>query len=465
MALSEVGSTEMGKYLKYICRGGVYNNLNAESAAWDMVKRSFRKDAAAGRAVEYNLLTAYGIAAAQSVGTGSVGDYPLGQDSEMSLPIAYFREHAVTIQVPQTVMNLAKKDFGAYGKPVIQEVENKSIALARVLSSYLGQDGTGIIGTVDNLAGGATADPAVESSKVRIYLDRDDTARGHIGWFFEKDLLKVGRSTGPTAATINGGTAVTAWRVDEVNRVNDSVLICPLDSSYAAITASSISGTDIQDADWIRRLDTTYVQGSGVTEGTTDISNLTEIWPGFEAYAGTTGHKIWNVAHQGTLKASVYDVGSTSTLIDPQHIRAALTNAKNRVGQNKYKYKYAWMSPECEDALAEERESDRVFQSYKDATRGAPVLSYAHRKDLVEFAVDEFFRKDRIYIMPQSDIFVYLGGDFEFVETESGQIWQLKGSSTAGKTNRKQESFMEGCGTMYCQHPAAFIVIRNFGLS
>jgi len=464
MALAEVSSTAMGDYLKYICRGSVYNNLNAESNLWDMVQREFKEDAASGRSVEYDLLTAYGMAASQFVGTGTVGDYPLGVDSTMELPVAKYREHAVTIQVPQTVLNLAKDDFGSYGRPIVKEVENKGFAHARVLSSSIAQDGTGIIGTVDNASGGASADAAVEGGKVRLYLDRDDTARGHIGNFFEGDYIGIGRSTA-TAATINGGTAVTAWRVDDIDRVNDGLLLAPLNSSYGAITVTSISGDDPKDADWMRRSGTTYVQGSAVTEGTTDISQLTEMWPGFEAYAGTTGHKIWTVAHQGTLKASVYDVGSTNTLIDPQHIRTALTQCKNRIGQNKYKYKYAWMAPETEDALAEEHESDRVFNSHSDGTRGVPQLSYSHRKDMVMYEVDEFIRKDRIYIMPQSDIFSFLGGNFEFVETESGQVWSLKGSSTAGRTSRMQQAFMEGTGTFYCRHPAAFIVLRNFGLS
>jgi len=462
--MTEIRSTDMGKYLKIVARGGVYNNLNAESAMWEYMLRQFKVDAAAGGEVRYNLRSSYGAAASQFVSSSSFGDFPAGQDSAMSEATAYYKEHSVAIEVPLSVIKLATKDFARYGAPVAEEVRAKSIAHARQLSASICQDATGVIGTISSVTNSTSADTST------IVLKTADTDRGFVGWFELGDKVHVYRISANAEVkalvnnTASASTGLDHWTVESADRASNTIVLKPRNSAGTLIDiTATCAGDDSQASDYIRRIGITFADLSALSSSS-DLGAYSELWPGLEAWAdvGGTGYKINGVALSGALDSTLQSCGGN--LIDPQYIRQGLTAVKNRVGQNTYKGKWesAFMSPETEDALAEERESDRVFQSYQDGVRGVPGMKYAHRKDLIGFEVDEFIRGKRIYVFPKSDVFQFLGGDFEYVKPEGGSIWHYKPSSTAGRYARKQVAYMEGCGLFYCVHPAAFLCIHNF---
>jgi len=462
--MTQIRDTAMGSYLKIVSRGGVYNNLKSNSELWDMILRQFKVDAVAGGEVKYNLRSTYGAAASQFVSNSSFGDFPAGQDSTLNEATAYYKEHSVAIDLPISVIKLAEKDFGRYGKPVAEEVEAKSIAHARMLSSSLAQDATGIIGTISSVTMSTSLDTA------SITLATGDTDRGFVGWFFEGDKVHVYHitSNAEVKATVNNTASATTgldhWTVESIDRESNAIVLKPRNSAGTLIdVTATAAGQDPQAGDYLRRIGISFVDLSAIAS-TSDLGAYTEMWPGFEAWADVagTGYKINGLNLSGTLDTSLKSC--SGNLIDLSYIRQALTQVKTRVGANQYKGKWdsVWMSPETEDALADENESNRMVSSHKDGTRGFLGMGYAHRDEVFKYATDEFIRGKRIYVFPRSDVFQFIGGDFDYVRPEGGPIWQFKPSSTAGRISRRQIAFMEGAGLFFCVHPAAFLAIHNF---
>jgi hypothetical protein len=456
MAVTSVRDIDLGLYLKIVSRGAVYNTLNTESAMWELMVRKLKKEAEAGGELRWNMRKSYGAGAAQFVPT-TAGAFPTGQKSQMAEAKGYYKDFSVAIEVPLTLLKKAEKDVGRYGKPVAEEVEAKGIAMARVLSSTLTQDGSGIIGEVSSVTADQTA------NTVTVSLKTTSGSRSHVGWFFDGDKLKVARdSSGEQAATINGGTAVAYWLVTDINRQDDEVTLAPYNSSDVAIDISAgLSSTDIAANDLIRRYGSLWVNPSDITSSV-DYSTLSYQWPGLESLGADDGRLVHNVTMTGALKGSRFDCGGD--LIEPQDIQQALSQTKTRVGQKRYKYKGAYMAPETYDAMIDEREGDRRFQSVQDATRGTAELKYQHKSDSLAFETDEFVKKSRIFILPEGDVLCFHGSDFDYVRPEGGSQWHLKPNSSGGY-NREMQAFMEGCGLFYSQHSAAICTLENFTLS
>jgi hypothetical protein len=447
--MTQIGSTDLGKYLKIVSVGAVYNTLSDESAMWEMMFRELKKDVEQGRELRYTMRKSYGAAASQFVSNGSAGAFPSGQASEMSEAVANYKDHSLTLELPLSVIRLAEKDLGRYGAPIAEEVTAKGIAHARNLSQSLFQDGTGIIGEVASVT--AAGNSAV------VVLKATNTARGFIGWFNEGDKLKIARdNSGEEAATVNGTTAVAYWKVVDINRATNTVKLDAYSSSDVKINVATFSSTSLKADDLIRRAGTSWVNPASIS----DYGTVSEIWAGLETLGHDDGRTVHGIALSGALKGTRYDCSAGA--LDIQDLQKALSQVKTRVGQRRYSFPKAFMAPEVYDALIESRETNRQFTSSSDNASGTASLKYIHRKDAVEFETDEFCRKDRIIVPPKGgDVLNFYGSDFEFVRPGGGSEWSLK-VGASGARMREQQAFMEGSGVFFCKHAAALLTLHNF---
>lgn len=456
MAVTNVRDIDLGKLLKIVSKGAVYNTLNDESAMWEVMVRKLKKDAESGGERRWNMRKSYGAAAAQFVPT-TAGAFPSGQKSSFSEAVGYYKDFSVAIEVPLTLLKKAEKDVGRYGKPVAEEVEAKSIAMGRVLSSTLSQDGTGIIGEVASLSSSTSTDT------VTVTLSTTNASRSHVGWFFDEDKVIVAReSSGEQKATVNNATTPAYWLVTDINRQDNQVTLKPYTSADVAIDiTAAIAGTDMAAGDLIRRSGSLYVNPAAITSAT-DYGTLSYQWAGLESIGENDGRLLHGVNLSGALKGGRFDCGGD--LIEPQDIQQALSQVKTRVGQRRYKYKAAFMAPETYDAMIDERETDRRFNSVQDHTRGTAELKYQHKNDSLSFETDEFVKKNRVFILPEGDALIFEGSDFEYVSPEGGSKWHLK-PNASGTYYREQVAFMDGCGMLIPQHTAAIVTLENFTLA
>lgn len=454
MAVTAVRDIGLGKLLKIVSKGAVYNTLNDESAMWEMMTRKLKKDAEQGGELRWNMRKSYGTAAAQFVPTTN-GAFPTGQKSTFSEATGHYKDFSLAIEVPLTLLKKAEKDVARYGKPVAEEVEAKGIAMARVLSSTLTQDGTGIIGTISSLTS------STDDDELTIVLKSGTGDKGFVGWFFEEDKVIVAReNSGEEKATVNNATEPEYWLVSEVDRANHTVKLKPYTSADALINiTAALAGTDGAAGDSIRRYGSLWVNPAA---SVTDYGTLSYQWPGLETLGEDDGRTVHNVALSGALKGTRHDCGGD--LIEPQDIQVALSKGKTRVGQRRYKYKAAYMAPETYDAMIDEREADRRFNTVQDNTRGTAELKYQHKQDSVAFETDEFVRMNRAFILPEGDALCFYGSDFDYVRPEGGSPWAWKPNSS-GQYTREQVAYMDGCGLLFSQHSAAIITLENFTLS
>lgn len=457
MAVTNVRDISLGLLLKIVSKGAVYNTLNDESAMWELMSRKLKREAEHGGEIRWNMRKTYGAAAAQFVPT-TAGNFPAGQKSTFSEAKGYYKDFSLAIEVPMTLLKKAEKDVGRYGKPVAEEVEAKGIAMARLLSSTLTQDGTGIIGEVNTVSTSTSADT------VTIVLKTTNAARSHVGWFFDGDKVIIARlNSTEEKATINNATTPEYWLVTDVDRQADTVTLQPYSSADALLNiTASLAGTDVTANDLVRRYGSLWVDPAAITTSV-DYGTLSYQWPGLEVLAGDSGELVHNVNLSGALKGSRFDCGGD--LIEPQDFQQALSQTKTAVGQKRYKYKSAFMAPETYDAMIDERETDRRIQSVTDNARGTAELKYIHRKDAISYETDEFVKKNRVFILPEGgEVLNFYGSDFDYVKPEDGSAWHFKPNTTSGYS-REQVSYMEGAGLFFAKHSRAICVLENFSLS
>jgi len=457
MATTDVSQLDIATLLKIGSTKGVYNNLSTASAIWKYFLR-LRQEPNGGREVRGSLRTSYGAAAFQSVPAGDEGDYPEGVRGSYPEYIAHMKDHALTVSIPRSILNKRGNDLLQYADPLTEEMDGKVIVAGRILSAQMLGDGSGAIGLA--------ASYTVSGGKLVVSLSTLSSAAGrsHIGWFEAEDRVKFATAASVVKTTINGGTAVAYFRVDEVDVENDKVTLAAYNSSNAAITVTSFSGgTDPEVADYIYRLGTSPSNLTAI--GSNDWETLSETLVGLEALvANSASVKVHGITRSGATSGSRSALNGAS--LDSTHFQKVLSLAKRRTGKGRYQYREAFMHDTALDALIESRESDRRFTSMEDAKRGTKVMGYQHGKDFVEFSDDEFCQKSRIWMPPESkDVLVFHGTDMEMVEVNAGQKFYLANAQNGRGHSRRQNAYMEGQSVVICRHPAAVAVIEDFTIA
>jgi hypothetical protein len=445
--VSNVGSMDLGKILKIVSKGMVYDNLSQASPLWDYIYGK-KADDAEGRELRYSVRTALGPAAAQFIGvTGA--QFPTSQKASILEATANYKKFAVTIEVENSLVELATKDLARYGEPIAEEIEAKGIAMARQLSASLYRDGTGVIGTV--------ASVTTSGGKVVVTLSATNSARGFVGWFDKGDRVKIYTSAGVSHNEVNGGTEVTYFQVASRSRSANTVTLTAVDANGAAITATSLSGDDVAANDLI------YRQGVAANDiaslaSSSERNALSVEWAGLEALTSSSAMTVHGLLHGTDVEGSRFDAGGDA--LTPQDFQECMSQLMIACGQGRYKYKEAFMANEALDALVESNETDRRFQVGDAGDRGFKSLGYQWGEHHLTFKADEFCPKTRIWLPPEGDVLQYVGTDFQPVKARNGDEFHLKTGS--GTHYDVQQMYMSGRGVLICVHPAAVGVINNF---
>ena len=422
---------------------------------WDFIKKKSKGDSE-GRQLRFLLRSTYGAPAVGFVPV-SGGDYPASNQSSVVEGITEYKDFALTVEVERTLIAKAISDVSRYGEPLAEELRAKTIAMSRLLSASLYQDGSGVIGTVSAVTDGGT--DAV------ITLSTANAARGFVGWFEQGDRVVISSTAGAPRVS---DTAVTPdyWEVSSLDRDNNRVTLQPKDSSDVDLTFSG-ANTDVAAADIIYREgifdDANTVHPASISVGTTELNTLSSMWNGLDALTKSDGSLVNGITLSGNLGGTRRDAGGQP--IDSQDFQKLMSQIKIGVGQGRYKYSMAFMAWEALDALIESRETDRRFQSIKDNKRGVHELGYVHARDTLIFEADEWCPKNRIYVCPdKSDVLQFHGSDMEFVRPDGGQRFFLSNASSGQGHARQVRAYMEGQGALMTIHSAATGVIENFSV-
>lgn len=446
-AVSTVGDNTLGKYLKIVSQNSTYNQLADQSIMWKNILKK-KKGPAEGRELRYLLRSAYGMAAAQFVGvSGGSVLYPSAHQATLQEATGHYKDFAVTIEVERSLIAKAISDMSRYGEPLAEELKCKTIALARMLSSAVYQDGTGRIGTVSSVA-------VSDTTKMSCVLKTGNDDPGHVGFFEYGDKVKFVSTAGAAQVpTVASGTAVYAV-VDQVDRANDTVIFKWYDTNDALLDYDSAN--QISAGDYIIRYGITGQDYANLST-TTDYGVASEAFIGIESLLQDDNRKVNGINLTGAIKGTRKTVTGP---IDSQHFQEGMSGLKVAVGPGTYTWKDAIMAPEVLDSLVESRETDRRFNMITDNKRGVASLGYVHGKTTLMFETDEFCPKKRIYVIPEGDVLQFRGSDFEFVRPEGGSKFFLK--PAAGGHYRSVRAYMEGSGLLYNVHPQACLTIEGF---
>jgi len=466
MAAPYVGDSnyQLANILKIVSKGMVYDNLSTMSPMWEYIF-GMKKDNPEGRELRYSVRTELGYPA---VGPLSVNgaQFHGGVRAQLKEAVAYHKKFGATIEVENTTVELATKDFAAYGMPIAEEVEAKGIALARDLSRQMFADGSAVIGEVGTVG-------AFTAGVCLLTIDSGSTDRGFIGWFHKGDYIVAFTDAGVAQNEITdaggAGNTITHMKVESVDRINSQINVSFWNGTTPVVATNSAgTSNEITAGDNLFRLAAagTAASGENITQAlatvdaaaTTEYSTLSIEMCGLEALASAANIKVHGLQHSSDVSGTRKDVGGVA--IDTQDFQEAMSQGEIAFGAGRYVHDEAFMSNETYDSFVESRETDRRFNSTGDSDRGAGEMGFVYRGKKIKFRTDEFCPKQRIWIPPKGDVLQYHGTDFQPVQPKNASEWHLKpGTSTYYDV---AQMYMSGLGVLVCVHPAAVISLSNF---
>lgn len=449
---------QLSKYLKIVSKGAVYNNLSEDSPAWDYIKKKKKGDEE-GRFQNFLLRSAYGAAAARFLRVGG-GAYPKGHKSNLTEGTAQYKDFGLTVEVERAIVARAMNDMSKYGEPLAEELRAKTMALSRVLSAALYQDGTGVIGQVKTTAGTTSG-----NASVTLTLESAYDKQGFIGWFEPGDrIINMTSDGAQDVPSVDTGTCDYLEVMDK-DRDNNTVTLAPRSATHGNLTFATDASAFPAGARLYRGTYSEHSAGDitigDPTNPGVDYNTLSDSWVGLRSLAQRDSRIVNGVTLAGSLGGTRKNCGGNP--LDSRHFQQTMSKLMIAAGNNRYKYKGAMMAWESLDALVESRETDRRFQSIEDTKRGVKELGYQHGKNGVVFQADEFCPKSEIYIIPEGDALQFYGTPAGFVKPEGGSKFHLR--PNASGYDRVVQTFMEGQGTLICVHPGAIGVIENFTIA
>lgn len=460
-AQSNVSSLSLGKLLKILSRGAVYNQLSAACEAWDHVKQ-IKGDDAEGREYRYEVMTDYGPAAVQASGYGSTAKFPKGQRSNVQEAVAQYKDFDMTIEYDLTLEEKAGKELVAYAKPLAHEMNAKGIVASRIASAWLFGDGSGSIGVVGSA--GVTVDTTNDKITVPISTISADGGKSHVGWFEYNDKVKFASQAGVAHNTINNaGTTVSYWLVTDVDQDDDTVDLQPYDSNDALINISSatIGATDPTAADSIYRFGTTANDLTAIS--TNDYNTLSEVMVGLDSLGANDGRKVNGLTLSGVLGGSQED--GDGQLLSGDMFTNLLLRAHRRTGGmtdgKKISYSTAWMHDRVYALCIKQAEANRQFFNTQDVNTGVSKVGHKFKETMVQFKCSEYVPIPRVHLLPDAKgPLEFSGRDFRDV-TLGGKGIFLKPAGD-GQYYKQGQKFLSGAGVLASRHPAALASIRNF---
>jgi len=457
MAFSNIDQLNLGNLLQIVFSNGVRNQISVDFRDFEMVKRAKVGNSVA-RELRFMFQSTLGAAAVQYRNPGTSGrSFPQSQQSSIAEYTAKFKELNTTIELEYNLWDRARKSPEKYAEPLALEIDAKASASKRRIAADLYGDGTGVVGTV---ASAAVTSPA--SNQLVFQLATTNAARGHVGFFEYGDILVLKAADGSASALdTNLATEPAYWKViRKEDRSGQTVTLQGLDSNLAAVaTISSISTQPTAGDVFYRYGQPTIPDLSSIS----DYGTVSEAMAGLESLAAADGRVVHGITMSGSNGASRYDAGANQ--IDVKHIQRVMSQAKVRVGQDRYKWKMMSMAPETLDSLIESRETDRRFMTMEDGARGTKKFMYQHQNDSLECYTSEYCPPKRLYILPEAKssekVLEFHGSDFETVKAQGMNDFHLKPASGGGHVNNVI-SYLQAIGVLICKHPASIAVIENF---
>lgn len=459
MAYSGISNLANGSLLQTMFSNGVRNQISVDFRDFEYIKRA-KVSSSLARELKFEFQSSLGPSAISYVNPGTTDRaFPRGQRPALNEYTAQLKEINVTLELEQNLWWRAMKSPEKYGNPLEIEMDSKASASKRRLAADLYADGTGVIGTCGTSPSAAVTSPA--SDKIVFTLSASDSSRGHVGFFeFEDILLLKSNSGGASAFDSSLATEPAYWKVIDKDFDNQKVTLQGLDVNFASAgTITAITTQPTAGDVFYRYQQPTIPNLSSIT----DYGTVSEAIAGLESLVAADGRAIHGITMSGSNAGTETDCGNNP--IDVKYVQKVMSNAKRRVGQDRYKWKQMIMSPETHSSFIESRETDRRFQSVTDNKRGVNYFAYVHGNDTLECVESEYCPQKRLYIMPEAKssekVVEYHGSDYEPIKTPGGDQWHLKPGSGGGYVNTMQ-SFLQACGTIVCKHPAAVARLRNF---
>jgi len=462
-AASNLSSLTLGKLLKILSKGAVYNQLSAASEAWEFVKKVTDADAE-GREYRYEVMTSYGPAAVQATGYGPNAKYPIGQRSTVTEAIAQYKDFDMTIEYDLTLEDKAGAELISYAKPLAHELSAKTTVAGRISSAWLFGDGSGSIGVVSTV----TASTSLDTITVVLSTSSANAGKSHIGWFEFNDKVKFAAQAGTAHATINNtATAVSYWLVTDVDQDTDTATLKPYDSTGTAIdiTTATLGATDPTAADSIYRFQTTPNDLTAIS--TNDYNTLSEVMVGLESLGASDGRVVNGLTMSGVTAGTQKDCGAA--LLSADLFNSVLLKGMRRTGGltdgKKITFSRAWMHDRVLRVALQQAEANRQFFNVQDVNTGVSTVGHKFRKMMINFDSCEFVPVPRVWLLPDVKGPVeFSGRDYKDVTLGSGKGLFLKPAGD-GQYYKQGQKFMSGSGVLAARHPAALLSLTNFTIS
>lgn len=448
-----VGGLPLGKFLQIAFTSGVFNQLNKTFADFEMVKK-YRVGDPNWREQRFLLQTSLGPSAIQYANPNFTSSFPKAQRVGISEKIAVSKELDATVEIEYNLYKKALNSPLKYAEPLALEMQSKAIATKRRIAADLYGDGTGVIGTVG--AAGAT----VVGTKVEISVSSASNKRGHVGLFEYGDLL-IPRAADGTAVLPAGCASL---RVYSRSRKTDKVVCEGISASGAVVDLTGVDVSAIVADTLVYRAGQTDVPDLSVAVA--DYGLVSNVFAGYESLLANDGRKVHGIEMSGITAATRLDCAGTDIAL--KFVQEALSEAKVAVGQGLYSWDMLVMAPEARDSLVEaDEDKRRLTVSDSKRVQGAKAFIFQHENDTLEVISSEYCHKKRAYSLPkqsagQSAMMQLYFTDMTPVDVGSGKL-HLKPADGGGH-ERRIASYMEGQLCLLCTHPAAGIVLENFGI-
>lgn len=456
MSYSTISNLALGNYLTIAFINGVHKQISITYPEWEMVER-MRVGSVDGREARYLLQTSLGPSAVQNRNPGVRSDFPAGSESSIQEGTITYKELDATIELEYNLYRRILESKSKYDASALaMEVDSKITAMKRLMCQQFYGDGTGVLGIVSSVA--------ITGGNAVVTLRSNTTDQGFAGFFQFGEAVKHYAAAGSagTAPTMSSGT-FDHWRVLTRNptSANNTVTLVAEDSSNTPLTTSS----------WTPAAGEQFVksgQPSVANLGSiADYGSATEALTGLDALIRNDGATVFGIAQTGAVAGTVYDNGAA--VLDVNAIEQALNQAKNAVGEGRYRWSQMLCNREARSTFIDSRETDRRFITIQDNKRGLNKFVYVHQDDSVEIKGTEFCPFYKAYILPEGKnegekVLQFRGTDFKPARAENGDVFMFA-PGTSGYHKRLMVSYMNGMGQLLSLHPAACIKLTGFVLS
>lgn len=462
-AQSNISGLTLGKLLKIMSKGAVYNQLSQAGAMWKQIL-VYKDGEAKGREHRYEVLTSYGPAAVQFTGYSNSAAFPEGQRSEIVEAIAQFKDFDLTLEYDLSLEDKSGAELVSYSRPLALEMNAKSMYTARLLSSSVMGDGSGVNGIV----GSVSVSTANDKITVTLSTSNANADRSHPGWFELGDKYKFAAADSTAHNTINNtATSVAYWKVTRVDQDSAEIDFQPYSAAGALIniTTATLGATDPTAADCLYRIGITPNDLTAISSN--DWNTISEAFVGLPSLAANDGRLVNGLTMSGATAGTQRDVDGA--LLSRKDFQKVLSLVKRVTGgmtdDKELSYSKALMHDIVYDTLVEQAEANRQWFNVTDPSSGVSKIGHKQGKQFVEFDTDEHIPFQRIWILPdQKGPLAFVGHDFKDVKL-GGSSQFLKPVAGTSQYYKQGMAFMSGAGCMYARHPAAIVQIKNFTLS